>query len=114
MPLLSSWIAPSGPIIQCGWFFAATVMPLVFGLALIHRYAWHNTKLATILGAALLGFMFFQVSLNGMLMDPRASQYTWHYLLLISAIVGFCAFLISLVVGFGGGTIVRGIRGDRE
>jgi hypothetical protein len=81
-------------------FLLAAIIPLVGGSFLIYKYFQQNQKLAFVLAVSLIGFVFFEFSLLGMLMDSRASNFSWQYILSVAVGIGIVAIVFSTLVSF--------------
>jgi FtsH-binding integral membrane protein len=78
------------------WLFVlAAIVPLVIGFFLIGKYQGNNEKTAFLLVTGLIGFVAFELSLLGMLMDERSSNFSWAYILSNAVEIGFAFFIIS-------------------
>jgi hypothetical protein len=75
----------------------ASIVPLVVGFFLIWKYQWNNQKVAFLLATGLLGFVAFESSLLGMLIDERSSNFSFRYILSNAAFIGIGAFIVSTI-----------------
>lgn len=97
-------------VFQMWVFLLAAIIPLVGGNFLIYKYVWQNQKLAFILVVSLIGFVFFEFSLLGMLIDSRASNFSWQYILSVAVGIGVGAIIFSTLVSLLYSKIFRAIR----
>lgn len=98
------------PTLLCGFFvnfkvafqmwllFLAAIIPLVGGFFLIWKYQWNNQKTAFFLSAGLLGFVAFELSLLGWLIDPRSENLSIQHIFISSLSIGF-GFFIVIIIG---------------
>lgn len=81
-------------ILQCGAFL---IIPSVtFGLG-IKKLLQIQEKYHRIGIAGLIGFVSFEASIIGMLIDPRSDNYTFIELILTSLVIGLVAFAFVLL-----------------
>ncbi|MEW5870151.1 MAG: hypothetical protein AB1894_12810 [Chloroflexota bacterium] len=82
---------------RCGLFFFAALLPLLGGGVLIYRYAWYRRQwLAILLAALLLGFVAFEVSLIGVLINRAPGSMDWSQGVRDSGLVGLIAFGVGI------------------
>jgi hypothetical protein len=97
-------------VLQMWLILLAAIIPMVGGNFLIFKYFWQNQRLAFILAMSLMGFVFFELSLLGMLIDPRASNFSWGYILSVSVGIGVGITIFSTMISFLYSTIFRAAR----
>ena len=88
-------------------FLLAAIIPLVGGNFLIYKYFWQNQKLAFVLAVSLIGFVSFELSLLGMLMDPHASNFSWQYILSVAIRIGIGVAVFSTIISLLYSTLFR-------
>jgi hypothetical protein len=88
MNLLSSFL-------QCGAFI---LIPLVTFALGIWKISQIDEKYHRLNFAALIGFVFFEASMIGMLIDPRSSNHPFIELILIALATGIFTFLFVLLM----------------
>jgi hypothetical protein len=64
---------------------------------LIWKYQRNNQIAAFLLATGLLGFVAFESSLLGMLIDERSSNFSFGYILSNAAFIGIGAFIVSTI-----------------
>jgi FtsH-binding integral membrane protein len=83
------------------WLFGlAAIVPFVSGFFLIGKYQWNNPKFAFLLAAGLLGFITFEWSLLGMLIDERGSNANLSYTLSIASLFGIVTFTVIAIISY--------------
>lgn len=85
-------------ILQCGAFVLIPMGSFALGFWLIAHFVGFENRCAMILVALLIGFIFFEGSLIGMLIDPRASLSGLFEKVSISGIIGLVAFIFVLIL----------------
>jgi len=77
-------------LLQCGAFIIIPITTFGFGVWKILQI---DKKYHRISIACLIGFIFFEASTIGMLIDPRSNNLSFEKLILISFIIGLVSFL---------------------
>jgi hypothetical protein len=95
--ILCGRVAGFQGVLQMWLFLLAAIVPVVIGGFIINRYFKHNQKLAFVLHTGLIGFVFFEVALVGMLIDERSANFSWQYELSVAAIAGAVAVIVVIV-----------------
>ena len=75
----------------------AALVPLVGGFFLIWKYQWNNQKVALLLATGLIGFVAFEWSLLGMLLDERSNNFSFTYILSHAVFIGVVFFIVSVI-----------------
>ncbi len=75
----------------------AAVIPLVGGLFLIWNYQGNNQKVTFLLATGLVGFIAFEWSLLGMLIDERSSKFSLTHILSNAVFIGVAFFIVSVI-----------------
>jgi FtsH-binding integral membrane protein len=73
---------------QIWLFLLAAVIPLVTGFFLIGKHQWKSKKFAFLSTTGLIGFVTFELSVLGMLIDERAVNFSLQYVLITAAFAG--------------------------
>lgn len=84
-------------LLQCGAFVFFPVGTLGLGLWLIHRLIGFQNRLASVLIVMLIGIVFFEGTLIGTLLDPKAAASNIVDKLKISGLVGAGALILVLI-----------------
>src|SRR5574339_229873 len=84
-------------ILQCGAFVLIPMGSFALGFWLIAHFVGFENRWAMILVALLIGLIFFEGSLIGMLIDPRASLSGPFEKARIASIIGLIAFICVLI-----------------
>jgi FtsH-binding integral membrane protein len=96
------------------WLFGlVAIVPLVSGFFLIGKYQWNNPKFAFLLAAGLLGFITFEWSLIGMLMDEWGSNFNLGYTLSIAALFGIVTFTVIAIISYLFTMLLHAINNQR-
>jgi hypothetical protein len=82
-------------LLQCGAFVFIPLTTLIMGVWKITTKV--DTKYQYISVSTLIGFVFFEASLIGLLIDPKSSEKTFQEIFLISGTVGFIVLLFVLI-----------------
>jgi len=98
--LLCGFLVNFKVVFQMWLFLLATIIPLVGGFFLIWKYQSNNHKITFLLATGLLGFVAFELSLLGMLIDQRSSNFSMTYILSNAVLIGVVTFIISTVGSF--------------
>jgi len=90
------------------WLLAlAGIVPMVTGFFLIGKRQWGNEKISFLVTTGFIGFIFFEVSLVGMLIDERSVNFSWQYILSTATLIGIGAFIFSSIVSLLFATLFR-------
>ena len=81
--------------LQCGAFILIPIATFVFGIWKIMRF---DKKYHRISIAGLIGFVFFEGSIIGMLIDPRSGNVEFQGLFLTAIAIGITSFLFVLLL----------------
>ena len=81
-------------ILQCGAFIIIPLATFGFG---VWRILQLDEKYHRISAAGLIGFIFFEASVIGMIIDPRSRNLTLQELFLTSGTIGLVAFLFVIL-----------------
>ncbi len=84
-------------VLQCGAFVLIPMSSFALGLWLIAHFVGFENRWTMILVALLIGLIFFEGSLVGMLIDPRASLSGLFEKVRIASIIGLVAFIFVLI-----------------
>ena len=83
------------PLLQCGAFIAIPVATFGFGIWKILQLGEKYHRLSI---AGLIGIVFFEASMIGLIIDPRSININLKELIFTSAIIGITAFLFVLLL----------------
>jgi hypothetical protein len=86
-------------IFQCGAIVFVPIITLVLGLMLIIRYLGFEHRYSFLITAILIGFVSFELSLSGIIMDPRSTSMGFSKIVLIAGLLGLVVFVLILVFG---------------
>ena len=81
-------------ILQCGAFIIIPLATFGFG---VWRILQLDEKYHRISAAGLIGFISFEASVIGMIIDPRSPSLTLQELFLTSGTIGLVAFLFVIL-----------------
>jgi len=95
--LLCGFLVNFKVVFQMWLFFLAAIVPLVGGFFLIWKYQWNNQRTAFFLATGLLGLVAFEISMLGMLIDERSSNFSFTYILSNAVFIGIAAFIVSTI-----------------
>ncbi len=85
-------------IVLAFWLFFLIVLgTFAVGFYLILRYAKERQKLSFLLTTGLIGFIFFELALVGMLLDDRVKDFSWQYILGVALGIGIVAFCFNTI-----------------
>jgi hypothetical protein len=82
-------------LLQCGAFVFIPLTTFIVGVWEITTKI--DAKYQYISISTLIGFVFFEASLIGLLIDPKSSGKSFQEILLISCILGFVVLLFVLI-----------------
>lgn len=82
-------------LLQCGVFIIIPVITFGIGIWKIIKL---NPKYQKVSISALIGFIFFEASIIGLIIDPRSSGHSFQELLVLSGIIGFATSLFVLIL----------------
>ena len=82
------------PLLQCGAFVAIPVATFGFGVWKILQL---DEKYQRVSIAGLIGFIFFEASTIGMIIDPRSGNMDFGELIFTSGLIGIATFLFVLL-----------------
>jgi len=85
--------------LQCGAFVFIPLITLVLGIMFIIRKPGFEHRFSSLAGAILIGLVFFEASLIGMLMDPRSISVSLIKLIEIAGAMGLTVFVLVLLFG---------------
>jgi hypothetical protein len=88
-------------------FIALSFIPLLGGVYIIVRKYWERTKLVLFLVAGLFGFVSFELTLVGIVlnMQNKIRILSWGEIFRISGGIGIFVFLFSIFIGYFYGSI---------
>ena len=84
-------------ILQCGAFLLIPAGTFATGIWLIVRFVGMANRWSHILVALLIGFIFFEASIIGMLIDPRGGWEKFPEIVRTSSVIGVVTILFVLV-----------------
>jgi hypothetical protein len=84
-------------MLQCGAFILVPGITFGLGLWLIVRYLGFQHRLAMMFFALLMGIVFFEGSIIGMVIDPRSSSVGWTKLFTTAGLIGIGTTLFVLI-----------------
>ena len=84
-------------LLQCGAFLLIPIGTFALGIWLIIRFAGIDNKWSHILVVLLIGFIFFEASIIGMLVDPRGGWEKFPEIFRTSIVIGVVTVLLVLV-----------------
>jgi competence protein ComGC len=96
--LLYSFLVSFKAAFQVWLYGLAAIVPIVGSFFLRWKYQWNNQKLAFLWAAGLLGFITFEWSLIGMLLDEPTSHFGLSYPLSIAALFGMVTFIVTAII----------------
>ncbi len=95
--LLCGFLVSFKAALQMWLFVLAATIPMIIGFFLIGKHSWKNEKIAFLATTGFIGFIFFEVSIVGMLMDERVANFGWQYILSTAILIGIGAFIFSSI-----------------
>jgi len=96
--LLYSFLVSFKATFQMWLYGLAAIVPIVGSFFLSWKYQWNNQKLAFLWAAGLLGFITFEWSLIGMLLDEPTSHFGLGYPLSIAVFFGIVTFIVTAII----------------
>ena len=105
--LLCGFLVSFKAAFQMWLLVLAGIIPMVIGFFLIGKHQWRNEKIAFLVTTGFIGFIFFEASLVGMLIDERSVNFSWQYILSTATLIGIGAFIFSSIVSLLFSTLFR-------
>lgn len=84
-------------ILQCGAFLLIPIGTFAVGLWLIVHFVGMNSKWSSQLIALLIGFIFFEASAIGMLIDPRGGLERFPEIIRTSIAIGIITTIVVVI-----------------
>ena len=84
-------------ILQCSAFLVIPIGTFAIGIWLMIRFVGMNNRWSYILVALLIGFIFFEASTIGMLIDPRGGLDKFAEIIRTSIVIGVITVLLVLI-----------------
>jgi uncharacterized membrane protein len=84
-------------LLQCGAFLLIPIGTFAVGIWFIVRFVGMNNRWSPVLIALLIGFVFFEASTIGMLIDPRGGLQKIPQIIKTSTVIGVITSLCVLI-----------------
>lgn len=93
-----TWLIGFDNVIKSVLFVSVALACTIGGTFFVISRFGERQRLAFIILAAWYGFSFALISLIGMLIDPRATAFSWAYSLKVAGMIGLGSFLFILAM----------------
>jgi FtsH-binding integral membrane protein len=112
--LLCGFLVSFKAAFQMWLLLLAAIVPLVTGFYLIGKHQWKSQKLAFLSTTGLIGFVAFELTIIGMLIDERAVNFSMQYVLTTAAFAGIVFFIVSTIGSLLFAMLFRALNGNKQ